>query len=432
LFAIGCVVVLVGLSSASVATGLDSASEPDRIIREHNYDTGDGEPNIERQIVGEDGVTYILTEVSDPVPSVGSIPERWFIATVQRPVSPDLESQGMAAVRSVFDDALSLDTGDYAGILRMQSLVTAPVYRSLEQQIERTLVYPDLESEDVLQLPEYADFTVTSDESLEATAMQTLKRVAVSWEVSGLDDDGRPALYEATVVFRGTQRQLIIDYFMTTATYSGLVPATSLRETVFATYESEPLPEPQPLPVIRPVTVPEPAAPLVAPDPVLAPSMMPLILAGIAAVVMLLALLFFLYFFIYRNARLLRVFPNGKRRVLIRKHLRLEAGEAVFKIDPSLTIYREGLSHLIVLGGRLAGRKGYLTALWGDQLILRCTLKRETDITEELIRMLEDGEGFLIQEGLDDADGADDVDGADGADGAGGAGGAPVSQGEEV
>jgi hypothetical protein len=123
---------------------------------------------------------------------------------------------------------------------------------------------------------------------------------------------------------------------------------------------------------------------------------------------MLLALLFLLYFFLYKNARLVR-FSKDKSKVLARRHLRVENGEAVFRIDPSLQIYRKDANHRILLGGRLAGRQGCLTVLWGDRLILRVELRREIDITEELIRAFDagvdvavcesSGRGFLGLEG---------------------------------
>jgi hypothetical protein len=116
---------------------------------------------------------------------------------------------------------------------------------------------------------------------------------------------------------------------------------------------------------------------------------------------MLLALLFLLYFFLYKNARLIRAFPTGKRRVLTRKHLRFEKGEVVFKIEPSLKPYREDSTHLIALSRSLASKSGQLTVLWGDQLIMRGPLQRETEVTAELIRVFEDELEPLVSEGVD-------------------------------
>ncbi|MDR2106692.1 MAG: hypothetical protein LBP24_04730 [Coriobacteriales bacterium] len=385
-------------TSAATPSSLSTAkpaTTPEQIIREYRYDANQGAPVIEQRISDEEGTTYVLKEVSDPAEALGAAPLRQFTATAQRPITLEQESQGEAAVRGLFAEALSINTGDYAGLLYIQSLTTEPVYRSVEEQIERTVVYPNLVSEDVLQLPEHEEFTITSDEGLDATVVQELRRVAVSWQTTGFDEDGRPALYEASVIFRGVQRQLVLDYHLVTAVYAGMVPVISRMESVFATYETEP--------TIAPVTLnaailplPEMAVPLGA----AAPQLSLALIAGAVVAVMLLALLGFLYFFLYRNARLVRVSATGRRRVLVRKHLRLEKGEAVFKIDPSQGLYRETVRHLIILNRPLASRQGYLTVLWGDRLILRVSLKQETDVTGELVRAVEGELDTIIWEGV--------------------------------
>jgi hypothetical protein len=400
LLIVACVVLMfLGSRQSGTVFGVEGTLNPNQITREYTYDAWQDVPDIEQRITDEDGTVYLLREISSPVPATGGIPEKQFTVMAQRPITPETESQGRAAIQSLFARALSLDVGDYAGILRIQTLTTEPVYRSVEEQVERTIVYPDLASEDVLQLPEYESFTVTSDEDLEATVTQSLKRVAVSWTTTGFDGDGRPNQHEATVVFRGVQRQLMIDYHVATVTYSGTVPAKSYDATIVATYESESASEVAPAPVIRPLTssdsttLSETPAPLSAPTP----SPLPFITAAIVVVVMLLALLLLLYFLLYSNARLVQISSTGARKVLVRRHLRLAKGEATFKIDPSFELYREGECHLIVLGRRLAVRTGHLVVLWGNQLILRSELKRVVDVTEELIHVLGYEAGTLAQ-----------------------------------
>jgi hypothetical protein len=382
LVSICIVVALLDVTPGGRAS--NHALAADQITLEHTYDISRGAPVLEQRIVDEEGITYLLKEVSSPFPETGTVPAKEFVATVQRALSPEVESQGITAVRRAFAETLDVSTDEYAGILHLQSVSQEPVYRSVEDQIERVIVYPDLASEDVLQLPEQEKFTVSSDEGPEALTTQTLTRLAVSWETTGYDADGRPNRYDATVVFRGVERHLAIDYFIATAVYSGLIPALPQRETVLATYESAP--EPLPAPAVNLIPVPEPAAPL----SVQPPRLFPFILAGAAAVVMLLALLFLLYFFLYKNARLVRAHPTGKHQVLLRRHLRLENGEAVFRIEPSLALYREGAAHLIVLNRQLAARPGQLAVLWGDQVVLRAALRQEIDITEELLVALGD------------------------------------------
>jgi hypothetical protein len=393
-----CVVLmLTGPWPGSVACGADLVPPAGQIVREYRYDANREAPAIEQRISDAEGTSYLLRDVSEPVVGIDNAPLRQFTATVERPITPEQESQGEAAVRRLFAEALSVSTEDYAGVLRIQSLSIEPVYRSMEEQIERIVVYPDLASEDVLQLPEHESFTVTSDEELGATVTQELRRVAVSWQTTGFDEDGRPSRHEASVVFRGTQRQLVLDYHVATVVYAGTVPARSRMESVFATYETEPTIAPVPSPPsVAILPLPDMGAPLGASTPPL-----PLaLIVGIAVAVMLLALLGFLYFFLYRNARLVRVSATGGRRVLVRRHLRLEKGEAVFRVDPSQGLYREAVRHLVVLNRPLASRQGHLTVLWGDRLILRVSLRRETDITEELVKALEGELADIAWEGV--------------------------------
>jgi hypothetical protein len=294
----------------------------------------------------------------------------------------------MTVVESLFPEALSLDTGDYAGAIHLQSVTMEPVYRSVEQQVENTIVYSDLPSEDVVQLPEYEEFTVTSDEDREATTTRTFKRVAVSWNITAFDDVGLPSLYEAEVIFRGTQRLLTVDYYLATAQYSGAVPARIQSATIPAFYEREPIfvPEARTIPTIQPLSLPETRTPLAA--AVVNP--IPFVIAGSVAVVMLFGLLFLLYFFLYKNARLVRIDSPGQRKVLSRKHLRNEKGEVIFKIDPAINVYRNDARHSIVLNRQLAAGRGSLTVIWGDKLVLRAALGPQIDISKELIQVLEE------------------------------------------
>jgi hypothetical protein len=391
------VVLCVVLSLGGLLPGIampDTALAAEPIVREHSYDVTQGLADIEQQITDEEGTTYILREISNPLPATNGAPSRQFTATVQRPVTLELESQGASAVRTMFPEALALDTGDYVGTLRLQSVSQEPVYRSVEEQVEHLVVYPDLLSEDVLQLPEQEEFVVSSDEELEATTTKTLNRLAVSWKTTGYDADGRPQRYEATVVFRGVQRHLTLDYFVATALYAGIVPARVQGETVLATYD------PVIAPVQTPVPTPAETIPPVLAVPLSAPplSLGPLVIVVASAIVMLLALLFLLYFFLYKNARLVSVSPTGQRRVLARKHLRLEKGEAVFRVEPTCGLYRRDFAHLIVLNRGLARRQGLLTVLWGDQLILRVSLRCETEITAELVEAVEEELGHMLQE----------------------------------
>jgi hypothetical protein len=385
------------LSAEGAADEPSQAGPPGELTREYRFDRGGPAPTVEQRIVDDEGSVYLLKEVGEPVADFEGAPERSFSATVQRPVPLEVDARGEAAVREVFGESLDLDTGDYAGVLQLQSLTGEPLYFSVEEQTERVAVFSGLVSEDVAQLPEYREFPVTSDEAPGAATRQTLRRMAVSWETAAYDEDGRPSLYTATVVFRGTQRYLAPDYRMVTALYTGSIPAKQGGQSVAATYALGPSGSPAPtVPTIRPVEVTGDPVPLVVPSL----AFDPFVVAGASTVVVLLGLLCFLHLF-YWNARLVRAVPSGRRRVLVRRHVRIERGEALFRLDPSMPLCCEDASHLVVFNRRLAGRQARAVLLWGDRQVLSCGMRREIDITQELLYASAGAEGAYLSIGRD-------------------------------
>jgi hypothetical protein len=392
---VSTILIFIHAQDALAVTETLSLSSTGRqeVVREYTYGIGEDAPAIEERYIGDDGTVYILKEHSNPLLNMGAVSENPFSLTVRRPVSVDVFDQGEAAVRAAFDKQLTIDTGGFAGILHLQDVSSEPVYRSTERQIEREVIFPDLPSEDVAQLPTSGVFTVGSDSGLDATVDSTLERLAVSWITTGEDGYGRPAVYQATVIYRGIERELILDYYWATATYDGILPAKPLSQTVSATYEAQETREVPTSAVAVPLNIPETVIPLAV-----APSRLPLIMIAATAVVMLLALLFLLYFFLYKNARLVRRDGLETCKVVTRQRLRLEDGETVFKIDSDYQMYCEGVSHQIVLSKRLASKQGQLVALWGNRMVLRTSLKREIDISEELVKALSGSLDSILDE----------------------------------
>jgi hypothetical protein len=127
--------------------------------------------------------------------------------------------------------------------------------------------------------------------------------------------------------------------------------------------------------------------------PLAAPQPFPLV-ATIAAVVisaLALLLLLLLYFFLYLNARLVRTDEHGRRSVLVRRHLRVLEGQAVFTIPSTIAIHCEGSSTRIVLNRSLASREGVLVLNWGDRQLLRSALRESYDLDAELLVVLSEG-----------------------------------------
>jgi hypothetical protein len=385
MFLIVCAMALsLGPAPEAMAQG---GATSDGLAQEHRFERGGPAPPIEERIVAKDGTVYLLKELGEPVADFAGNPARSFVVTMQRPVHVETARQGLAAVRALFSETLSLDAGDYIGILYLDSLETEPLYIHTEEQIERSLIFANLPSEDVLQLPEYEDFLVASDEAPGATERRMLKRVAVSWRTTDYDPDGRPVGYEATVVFRGAQRQLVPDYHVATLSYKGIARARLTGQSLLASY----VPLPSITPTLRPTELPKEEVPSTG-APIAetrAFDFVPLI-AGASVVISLMALLAFVYFFCYCNARLVRILPSGRRKVLVRRRLTIEGDELRFRIAPSVALYHEGATHLLLFGRRLAGSGCTLILLWGKRQVLRCEIGREIDVTQELLSSLGD------------------------------------------
>jgi hypothetical protein len=369
----------VGLWEVQAAYGL----EPDKMEREYTYDAATSPPNVEQTTTDEAGNHYRLVATSEPAPANGFIHEKVFTFTQTRAITVGQQEQGEVALRARFESAVVIDEEGYQGSIPFISLESEPAWRSVERVVDRQCTYTGLPSVDIIQLPEYADFVVSSDERVGATTTKTLRRAGVVWQTTGYAEDGRPNEFAATVTFRGVERELVVDYYLVTAHYEGTVPARIQMVSIVATYEPEVAPEAVP-PVVAvpgtPGSLPAATVPLDA-----QPAPFPWFMLGLAAMVSLLGLLALLYFFLRNNAQLVETPVEGPGRVLLRRRLRLNDGEAVFVIPAEIELLVAGATHRIVLSARLAKREGMLAVHWGDLQLLLTGLSREVDLAEDLI-----------------------------------------------
>jgi hypothetical protein len=392
------VLALVSISSGSysayaIPLSSTSPTSSDQLTREFTYDARDGAPQIAERIEEGDRV-YQLISVSTPRAASDYIHEKAYTWLCMMPISAEVYAAGDAAVYAQFAPTAPIAEDGFAGDIPLVEVSTEPIYRTLEQQIERSVEYSGLTNEDARQLPERAEFETANDTAPGATTFQALERLGVSWQTTAFDEDGRPCEFTATVVYRGIERERVIDYYEVTALYRGTVAADAQMVTVVATYGLAV----SPLPIV-PVsggTIEE------GPVPLAAPHAFPLAATIAAVVISLLALLLLLllYFFLYLNARLVRTDERGRRSVLVRRHLRVLEGQAVFTIPSTIAIHCEGSSTRIVLNRSLASREGMLVVNWGDRQLLRSALRESYDFDAELLVVL--SEGIAGQSALDD------------------------------
>jgi hypothetical protein len=351
--------------------------------KEYTYDATDTPPKVEREVTDDDGKRYELVATGEPSPAEGYIHEMEFAFTLTYAVSVEQQAQGEAALQALFEPSIPIDEDGYSGSIPFVSLDSVASWRSVERVVDKELSYAGLPSVDIIQLPEYADFVVMSDEYVGATTTKTLRRAGVVWQTTGYAGDGRPNEFTATVTYRDVESELVADYYLVTAYYEGTVPARAQMVTVVATYEPRTEPE-----VVRVgATPPRETVSLPAVEiPLAAPSVtFPWLMFGFAAMVILLGLLAFLYFFLRNNAQLIETSVDGSSRVLLRKRLRLNDGEALFAIPVELELFGAGAAYRIVLSDRLAKREGMLAVHWGGLRLLLTRLSREVDLAEDMV-----------------------------------------------
>jgi hypothetical protein len=372
LLAIALVLSPVGGQKAYAESGADS------LEKEFTYDRSVQEPSIDETLTDAQGRIYRLVAVGQPRTAEGFIPVKDYRFVDTRYFSAELYASGDAAIDAQFSFVRHFEKEGYAGTLRRGPVAIVPHYRSAEEQIERTEQLGDLPSEDIRQLPFVKEYTVASDASIGAQSIVTLERTAVQWQTTGYDEDGRPARFTATVTFRGLERRLVVDYVQATATYSGAVSSDADKVTVTATYQlGEDVP-----------TLTAPGVPMRIIDEMLplaaAPGALPVLVAA-TSVVLLLGLLFLLYTFIYKNVKLEQREICGRTRVMLRRHIRLQRGEALLEIPARIPLYRVGASCHVTVSRHLANREGRIVILWGKQQIADVALARTIDLGEKLL-----------------------------------------------
>lgn len=116
---------------------------------------------------------------------------------------------------------ITVEEGGLRGEIPLKDVLLQPLYRSWDGQIDRTVIYQELPTNDVSLLPETAPFIVGSDGFPGATCEKDLRRADVVYEVTGFDGCGIPRSYQATVVYRGAESTLSISSYLAKATYEG-------------------------------------------------------------------------------------------------------------------------------------------------------------------------------------------------------------------
>ena len=288
-------------------------------------------------------------------------------------VGPEILLEGEDALRALFEPTLYYEDEEYRGELEMSSVEYEIKYRSKEHQIERIETFPELPAKDLIYIPTSLEFEISSDEYMGARTTAPLELMAVSWTQDGYDAEGRPVGFTATVTYRGIENELVYDYVVVTATYSG---ETSLIEPV--------------LPVDVPTIPVRSELPFAAFSDVSASdNLLAAIIAGITAI--LLGVLALVLLMRYWNVRLVAVLPDGRTRTHVRKHVRLVNGVAELVIPERCVLTSAAVTHLIRVKQALVRKGGTLRVVWRGCLLFQLPIQAEIDLQKQLIELVSTG-----------------------------------------
>jgi len=261
--------------------------------------------------------------------------------------------------------------------LTLDDFTVEPHYRIEEQQVERTLDFPDQPCPDVLQLPLDMAFELLDGVSPGSRSMVSLHYTAVQWRQTASDADGRPLSYEGHVTYRGVERQLVPDYLEVQATYRGTVPVSQEEPAVqpVAVQPSPAVPAPRPaaIPATHAATTqPQPQTQAPWPMAAVAAAAARVLLAGLGLAVLLAR---------RNNIRLVAEDGSGKVRTALRRSVRLVDGQAVLKVPARIPLLDPEQRYSLLIKEGLAASPGSLDVIWRGRLLSRSPLSRRLDLS---------------------------------------------------
>jgi hypothetical protein len=289
--------------------------------------------------------------------------------TITRIVAPELLEGGYEAIKQAFEPRVFYADDTFEGYLDFESLSYEPTYRTEERQIERVAWYSDLPAADIIYIPTSCAYLISSDESPGATVTADLEMAAIRWVSKSTDAAGRPIGYTAEVTYRGSERELIVDYVTATALYSG----------TFTWIDTELVPQATPLLNALPVpphlfeTIPGTSVPYGA--------------MATAVGVLLLGVLAFVFFLRRWNVKLIALDENGSAKTLARKHVRLVEGRATFIVPEGCSLVSPATTYIIRAKQSLVDKGELLNVVWRGCLLFQLPLECEINLQRRLFEM---------------------------------------------
>jgi hypothetical protein len=344
---------------------------PKSIEREHKFVSGVEPSEFEQLITDENGNEYRLVSIGEAVEDLEyTSPTQHYTQQITK----DIPREDIIKLDDYCPASLYIEDGWFIGNIghAAHPYDTINIYESFTGQVDREYTINGLLDNDVARLPKQMEFEISSDAEFGATQIATLDLLSVNYEVTGTNSLGMPNEYAAHLVYRGQQSWLELHHYSVAANYAGEVPSSERQYVIKAQYELMDKPAAA-APVVsrsaRPVSIPAVEAPLAAPD-----SNVPIVAVALVVIVMAALALLLLWLLLWRkNAVLVRTL-DGKRKVLLRRHLNVIEGKAKFVVPERIQLMNQA-SYVLELKPWLTDKKGEIEVMWHGRIIAKDALQ---------------------------------------------------------
>lgn len=210
------------------------ARRPNAFEHSYTYMDFDGPDSVRiREVADMGGVRYELGDVAQP-----QLDESWErpVKSVRISVTKSVPAADKDSASGYFSHELDYEQGGFVGVLARGACVNVqPEHEVLTRQVDRTVSYFGLASNDASDLPQTKSFEVSSADGV---TIKDLSLSDVRYEVEAFGPDGTPASYRALANYRGTEEYLTTPGYSVTYEYAGEVAMAGSQMVINARYDA--------------------------------------------------------------------------------------------------------------------------------------------------------------------------------------------------
>lgn len=210
------------------------SKRPDSFEYPYTYMAAEGEESVQiHEVIEAGGVRYELREVA-----AAEKDESWQrpVKSVTVQVTKSVPAADVERALNYFPAEMSYEQSGFAGMLvRGAQLSSQAETEVLTRQVDRTVSFAGLPSNDASSLPQRQSFEVSS---AEGPVVKDLDLSDVSYQVESWAPDGTPASYTALANYRGVEDYLTTPGYSVTYAYEGSVETVDTQMVIKATYDA--------------------------------------------------------------------------------------------------------------------------------------------------------------------------------------------------